>query len=410
MMKWMPFLTALFIPIHPRMSALTLGIWAVAVVAYEVWVRLKPKDSFRQVANKALFSRPTMWFAAGSVLMYFFYGLAVLWSENLDLAGFVMEVKFSMLLVPLLMVHQRWRFGKDWAPLAVNGFLLGLMAFMFWRFGNALVVGDFSSWRYDELAGPFHPTYMGMYLTIAAVLVPVNKLWKMAMMIVGGLFIGLLASKAAWLIAGGVWACAAAISFKSSKRQSMAWVLALSAMGLGAIIGDGGRWSELQTYLISEDAESIKFAGDAPVSGAMAPAQAVRVGSSAGRVQAWQASLEVMGRKPFGVGTGDVTEALAERYRANGADYALEKNMNPHSVWLQIGVSHGWLGLLLLILWWAGTAWAALKNGNLVLLVWSAIWLLNGSIESLLELQQGVVPTIFLTLLFSEDWRPTYRS
>jgi len=203
---------------------------------------------------------------------------------------------------------------------------------------------------------------------------------------------------------------AALISLKSNRRQSIALVLALVAMAMGAMIGDGGRWSELQGYLISEEvAPTLAMDGGVPTAIELMPSQEVKVGSSAGRVQAWQASAEIMGRKPFGVGTGDVTEALAERYQANGAEYALEKNMNPHSVWLQIGVSHGWPGLLLMIMWWGGTVWAARKHANRVLLFWSAIWLLNGSIESLLELQQGVVPTIFLTLLFAELWRAPSR-
>jgi len=410
MIKWLPFLTAFFIPIHPRMSALTLGVWLIGAVAHEVWIRLKPNEAVGNAAHQGSFTRSTWWFATGSMLMYLFYGLAVLWSADLDSAWFAMEVKFSMLLVPLLMFHQRWRFGEGWAPLAVNGFLLGLVLFMMWRFGNAMVVGDFASWRYDGLAGPFHPTYMGMYLTIAAILAPVDKHWKMAMMVIGGLFVGLLASKAAWLIAGGIWALAALISLKSNRRQSIALVLALVAMAMGAMIGDGGRWSELQGYLISEEvAPTLAMDGGVPTAIELMPSQEVKVGSSAGRVQAWQASAEIMGRKPFGVGTGDVTEALAERYQANGAEYALEKNMNPHSVWLQIGVSHGWPGLLLMIMWWGGTVWAARKHANRVLLFWSAIWLLNGSIESLLELQQGVVPTIFLTLLFAELWRAPSR-
>ena len=405
MMKWLPFLTALFIPIHPRMSALTLGVWAIGVLAYEVLVRLNP-NVVVNVAHKAFITRPTWWFASGSVLLYLFYGLAVMWSADLDSAWFAMEVKFSMLLVPLLMLHQQWRFGKEWAPFAVDGFLLGLLFFMLWRIGNALFIGDFSSWRYDGLAGPFHPTYMGMYLTIAAILAPVDKIWKIAMVAIGGLFVGLLASKAAWLIAGVIWVFAAVLSLKSNRRQSVALILALAAMTLGAMIGDGGRWRELQNYLVSEEvAPTPPEEGDVQASAEDLNPRSVKVGSSAGRVQAWQASAEIMGRKPFGVGTGDVTEALAERYRANGAEYALEKNMNPHSVWLQIGVSHGWPGVLLLLMWWTGTVWFARRNTNRILLLWCAVWLLNGSIESLLELQQGVVPTVFLTLLFAALWR-----
>ena len=104
---------------------------------------------------------------------------------------------------------------------------------------------------------------------------------------------------------------------------------------------------------------------------------------------------------PFGVGTGDVTDALCEVYAESNSQYALEKRMNPHSTWLQLAVSHGWIGLLLILLWWFGTVAWAFRVQNALLLTWSIAWVLNGTIESLLELQQGVVPTVLLCCVFA---------
>jgi hypothetical protein len=111
--------------------------------------------------------------------------------------------------------------------------------------------------------------------------------------------------------------------------------------------------------------------------------------------------MAVVFASPFGVGTGDVTDALCDAYRVQGADYALKKRMNPHSVWLQMAVSHGWLGLLVMLMWWMGTLYLAYQKENILLLVWSIGWVLNGTIESLLELQQGVVPTLLLGCAFA---------
>jgi hypothetical protein len=118
-------------------------------------------------------------------------------------------------------------------------------------------------------------------------------------------------------------------------------------------------------------------------------------------MQAWNASLEVLEAAPFGVGTGDVTDALCEVYAESNSQYALEKRMNPHSTWLQLAVSHGWIGLLLMLLWWFGTVAWAFRVQNALLLTWSVAWVLNGTIESLLELQQGVVPTVLLCCVFA---------
>ena len=118
-------------------------------------------------------------------------------------------------------------------------------------------------------------------------------------------------------------------------------------------------------------------------------------------MQAWKASVALMQTHAIGVGTGDVADELCVEYERLGAHYALKKRMNPHSVWLQLGVSHGVLGLLYLLIWIGGTAFLAARSRQLILVLWLGIWAAHGSVESLLELQQGVVPTMFLTLMLA---------
>jgi len=118
-------------------------------------------------------------------------------------------------------------------------------------------------------------------------------------------------------------------------------------------------------------------------------------------MQAWKASVAIMQTHAIGVGTGDVTDELCSEYERLGARYALKKRMNPHSVWLQLGVSHGVLGLAYLLIWIGGTAFLAARSRQWILVLWLGIWAVNGSVESLLELQQGVVPTLFLTLMLA---------
>ena len=134
-----------------------------------------------------------------------------------------------------------------------------------------------------------------------------------------------------------------------------------------------------------------------------------KTGSSAGRMQAWQASVDVVLKTPLGVGTGDVTDALCEEYRQSGSAYALQKRMNPHSAWLQLAVSHGWMGLVFILFWWSGVVVLAFRTQNVLLLVWSIAWALNGTIESLLELQQGVVPTVLLCCVFALRGSPRLK-
>jgi hypothetical protein len=51
--------------------------------------------------------------------------------------------------------------------------------------------------------------------------------------------------------------------------------------------------------------------------------------------------------------------------------------------------------------WLGGTAALAFRSQNTSLLMWTAALVLNGTIERLLELQQGVVPIVLLSCVFA---------
>ena len=393
----MPATVALFMVLNPRWSTLPLAVWFLLAIAYEA-ARL---FNAPPAADRVALPRAFRWFAGGSVLMYFLMAVGLSWTENMAAGWFALEVKFSLLLIPLLMLHHWHRQGAKGLNAVPMALAAGLLMFMGWRLVLASVSGDAELWRYDGLAGPFHPTYMGMYLVLMPLLLSEKSKWYNLALVVTGVFVGLLASKAAWIVAGLVWGCLLVMHGK--RRGFRAWGIGMALVGmcLGGWLGDGGRLNEFTGYvsaeLVSTQVDSPGRAADSPQSNQ----PTVKVGSSAGRMQAWNASLEVLEAAPFGVGTGDVTDALCEVYAESNSQYALEKRMNPHSTWLQLAVSHGWIGLLLMLLWWFGTVAWAFRVQNALLLTWSVAWVLNGTIESLLELQQGVVPTVLLCCVFA---------
>ena len=393
----MPATVALFMVLNPRWSTLPLAVWFLLAIAYEA-ARL---FNAPPAADRLALPRAFRWFAGGSVLMYFLMAVGLSWTENMAAGWFALEVKFSLLLIPLLMLHHWHRQGVKGLNAVPMALAAGLLMFMGWRLVLASVSGDAELWRYDGLAGPFHPTYMGMYLVLMPLLLSEKSKWYNLALVVTGVFVGLLASKAAWIVAGLVWGCLLVLHGKRCGFRAWGIGMALVGMCLGGWLGDGGRLNEFTGYvsaeLVSTQVDSPGRAADSPQSNQ----PTVKVGSSAGRMQAWNASLEVLEAAPFGVGTGDVTDALCEVYAESNSQYALEKRMNPHSTWLQLAVSHGWIGLLLMLLWWFGTVAWAFRVQNALLLTWSVAWVLNGTIESLLELQQGVVPTVLLCCVFA---------
>lgn len=401
-LKAMPAVVAMAMVLNPTWSTLPLAVWVLlaAVDALFEWRFGRSQHEQMQVLMPVAFR----WFAAGSGLVYLLMALGLFWTENKEAGWFALEVKFSLILLPILCVYQWHRLKRAaflWVP---NALLVGLVAFMVWRLGFALYSGESSAWRYDGLAGPFHPTYMGLYLLMMGWLMRYDRIWQGALLAVAGVFVGLLASKAAWLVVGLMWTVFGVRRYLLRLPGGLALLLAVGMMLAGAWLGDGGRWSEFSGYFKAVPEVEGPAQGS---EGAMPDIPSVtdqptpKRGSTAGRIQAWRASTDVLFRAPFGVGTGDATDALCEVYRTQSSEYALNKRMNPHSVWLQMAVSHGWLGLAVVVAWWFGALMLACRHRHTMLFIWVMGWIMNGTIESLLELQQGVVPTLLLGCAFA---------
>lgn len=79
--------------------------------------------------------------------------------------------------------------------------------------------------------------------------------------------------------------------------------------------------------------------------------------------------------------------------------------MNPHSIWLQVGVRLGWFAMLGMLIFFMAFGWKAIRLRGSEIAIWTLAVAMNGTVESLFELQQGVVAILFLGLLFSSGRR-----
>ena len=105
----------------------------------------------------------------------------------------------------------------------------------------------------------------------------------------------------------------------------------------------------------------------------------------------WRSSWELLAEHPFGVGTGDVTDELQTIYERDGIVYAQDRRLNPHNQWLQAGVAFGWPGVLmvtLIVLSWLRRSW---RRGQDVMLLCGLLIGAHAMVESVLEVQRGVV-------------------
>lgn len=403
-LSWMPMITAFLIPIHPRFTSLTLALWTVvSLTCFFANLIARNRD-----ANRLQISFLLKLFGGASLLYFVAICMGMLWTEELSEGWFALEVKFSFFLLPLLF----WQLNSlalthSWKSRSSRAFQAGLLTYLAWRFFEAIWIGDWSLMRYDGFAGPFHPSYMALYMLTGILLSSAQDLLGKVVVIFGGLAIGILASKAGWGIGILVLGIESLRRFKVAQNEAR-WLLASMLLLIsGAWWADGGRMQEFQSYLgqgttaqVSSNDGLQSMNSNTMINASEAPI-VVKTGSTGGRMQAWNAALQLLQSNPFGVGTGDITSSLLQIYEHDGSLYAKEKNMNPHSIWLQIGVRLGWLALLGMFLFFITFMWKALQVGGFEIAIWTLAVAMNGTVESLFELQQGVVAILFFGLLLS---------
>ena len=397
LLGWMPALTAFCLPVHPRLSATTLVIWSIVAGIHALSIAFRNDESSQRRALDPFVKG----LAVGSMVCYCAMCLGMLWTENVAEGWFALEVKFSFLLLPLLFWQSNAMLDERWKYRAVQSFEWGLLAYLAWRFFQAFWWQDISLMRYDGFAGPFHPSYIALYLTSGILLSSCSDFKGRALVVVGGLAIGLLASKAGWGVGLLVIVIETFRRFKPAVKEARLLMASGVLLLLGAAWADAGRMQEFQHYVANRQQVVSDTKASSPQANVIQTNPDRKTGSTGGRMQAWKASMELLSHHPFGVGTGDVASSLATIYERDGSLYAKNKNMNPHSIWLQIGVRLGWLALTGLFLGFVLLGWKAIQVGRWQLAIWTVAVIMNGTVESLFELQQGVVAILFLGLLLT---------
>ena len=127
--------------------------------------------------------------------------------------------------------------------------------------------------------------------------------------------------------------------------------------------------------------------------------------SSNDRLQVWDAALTLIREHPvLGAGTGDVKDVLLDQYAAKGYLEPLEKQLNAHDQFLNTGVALGVGASILLLVMLLLPMFTAQRAGRWVPAIFLLITFLNWTVESMLEVQAGVMFFAFFTWLF---WEPT---
>lgn len=380
-------LLAAFMPIAPRLLPLCLVAGVVGlVVHHRAWERRPHLSGIWRTALPWL------------LLLYLLHIIGVGWSTNLDYASFDLQVKLPLALLPLVFL---WIPDPNGLRALFRPFIWGsvaavviLLLTLVWRLlfmpgidvANE-VFGERFSWM-------VHPSYFALYLCIAVggLLLEPFGTHRQRLVFLTLLCLGLLlcGSKSGWISSGIVLLFILVARWKDTQlRRLLLGLSALSLIGLVALAS-----------LSSNVRERMSEAWQALV-GRETNAEAST--SSAIRKLAWDSAADVAREHaPWGTGTGDVKDELMVAHERSGYVYLLEKRINAHSEYLQLWAALGWLGLVLTVLMVAVPLLSALRArdalASIFFLISGASWI----VESMLEVQAGVLFFAFFSCLLMQ--------
>ena len=341
-------------------------------------------------------TRPSIhWHALWPIsALYALHLIGMLWTTDLAFGLFDLQIKAGLVLLPIAastLVSLRAE-GSHESMLAFTIGNLVAFGLSLAKAGYCAMNGGEGCFSQSALSFELHPSYAAWYacwcvayaghhlMNVKGLGLRERALWIGAALSLS-VFIGLLASKSGALGLGLVllWLAIGAL-----RRFATAGRIAVAVAAVVAVFAASrGGTVVMDRMRAALDAVELAREGD--------PAIYSSSGGSEMRLVAWICSAELIATDPFGAGTGDIKHALAGCYEAKGAAPALERRLNSHSQFLQGGVALGWLGLLLTLVVGIVPLAMALHRRNALLTLFALLFLLNAAVESVLEVQAGVL-------------------
>jgi O-antigen ligase len=260
--------------------------------------------------------------------------------------------------------------------------------------------GNIKALGYEMLSDPYHPSYMAFYQSVAVMMILGyifnERISRTVQFVLGGImvimlvYISMLASRAGLISAVMCIVMGGILYLKeATNRLERIFVCA------GCMVILIATSSLLPTT--SQRIEALRITPEIPTieTAVKKPTQS----SLELRLITWKAALNVLLEHPFGAGTSNTEKELVEEYMAMGETNAAEKKLNAHNQWLQMGAEFGWIGLLLIAALFITVIHSAYRQRKYVMMTIAVIFVLNCIVESMLEVQAGIVFFCFLQLL-----------
>jgi O-antigen ligase len=340
------------------------------------------------------------------VSFYLLHVVGILYTEDIKEGLFDLQVKLSILVLPLVLSSTPLTRKNLQNILMV--FLSGCIFFGFVCLGRAFYLyyfehQDTSNFFYINFSIFVHPSYYAMYLCLAISILFVLRFentvkagWKrfeivfylilLALMF----FVALLSSKTG-LISLFVIFLIIFLRFLIRKQYKEGLRLFVLMICFFLVIVN---FLPVATSRFKQAAATVNLARSSPAVNSS-------LESTGLRLMIFKSASEIIKENYFfGIGTGDVNSSLSEKYTQKTNVDAKDKKLNAHNAFLQVMIALGSVGLLVLICILSAGFYRSIKERDFILLNFILLLLINFMTESMLETQAGVVFfSFFLSLL-----------
>ncbi len=329
--------------------------------------------------------------------IYLLYVIGLIWTENFKYAGLDLQIKAGFVLLPLF-IGTLDLSGKEFRK-TTYFFIFGCALACLLLLANAFVIfvetGNHTAFFYISYSSMLmHPTYISMYLTMAILFLlqrmfDTTKEQYLKYYSAGILFFFVqlfqLSARTSLAVAVLTFLLAACYYLRKGeilpiKKGYFIAILFFTTLSYFALQGFNNRFNQVSNAITSTPADQVQ----------------PEYNSTTGRLEIWKESMEILQDNwLIGTGTGDVKDELIKTYEKHQFTYALDKKLNAHNQFLQVWLTLGIVGLLLLIWSLVLPIYRLKSQGQPLFALFAMVIILNSMTESILEVQKGVLFFVF---------------
>lgn len=345
------------------------------------------------------------------ILLFIFYLFGLFYTSNFDYGGKDIETRLTFLLFPLIygVVKRKHNLHLAWL---YWGFMIGAVVYMALCWHNAsqcaLIERPRFCFESSKLAVWMHPTYAALYLIAGSVFILIDSfqfkylLWvKISAILIASMslyFVYQLYSLGPWIAFVAMIGSIGFVFFAARKQLKYFFggMILVVILGFFAV-------KNLDLLRSDFDAVTNELKAYTADKDAYIEANQNNTESVKARLIIWNTSIDFVIEHPFGVGTGDRKDDLQNYYRTNGMNAFAEKELNPHSQYLQTAMSIGIFSGLFLIVAFFYYLWRGFKARHYPLIALISLFAVACLFESILERQWGILFFMFFLTVFLSD-------